>query len=75
MKPKQIIPLQALKRISWDFPDIFPMIDDVVESGDLEMANRWDHKLVYAPVGLAHMRLCLKLENQRLPFFTRSTSL
>lgn len=54
MKPKQIIPLQALKRISWDFPDIFPMIDDVVESSDLEMANRWDHKLVYAPVGLAH---------------------
>lgn len=54
MKPKQIIPLQALKRISWDFPDLFPMIDDVVESSDLEMANRWDHKLVYAPVGLAH---------------------
>ena len=54
MKPKQIIPLQVLKRISWDFPDLFPMIDDVVESSDLEMANRWDHKLVYAPVGLAH---------------------
>ena len=54
MKPKQIIPLQALKQISWDFPDLFPMIDDVVESSDLEMANRWDHKLVYAPVGLAH---------------------
>lgn len=54
MKPKQIIPLQALKRISWNFPDLFPMIDDVVESSDLEMANRWDHKLVYAPVGLAH---------------------
>lgn len=54
MKPKQIIPLQALKRISWDFPDIFPMIDDVVEERDPEMASRWDHKLVYAPVGLAH---------------------
>lgn len=54
MKPKQIIPLQVLKRIFWDFPDLFPMIDDVVESSDLEMANRWDHKLVYAPVGLAH---------------------
>lgn len=54
MKPKQIIPLQALKRISWDFPDLFPMIDDVVEERDPEMANRWDHKLVYAPVGLAH---------------------
>ena len=53
MKPKQIIPLQALKRISWDFPDIFPMIDDVVEECDPEIASRWDHKLVYAPVGLA----------------------
>lgn len=50
MKPKQIIALQALKRISWDFPDIFPMIDDVIEERDPEMANRWDHKLVYAPV-------------------------
>lgn len=54
MKPKQIIPLQALKRISWNFPDLFPMIDEVVEEKDPEMANRWDHKLVYAPVGLAH---------------------
>ena len=48
MKPKQIIPLQALKRISWNFPDLFPMIDDVVEERDPEMASRWDHKLVYA---------------------------
>ena len=60
MKPKQIIALQALKRIYWDFPDIFPMIDDVIEERDPEMANRWDHKLVYAPVGLAHAAMLEK---------------
>lgn len=49
MKPKQIIPLQALKRISWEYPDIFEMIDNAVESSDPKITSLWDRNLVYAP--------------------------
>lgn len=49
MKPKQIIPLQALKRISWEYPDIFEMIDNAVESSDPKITSPWDRNLVYAP--------------------------
>lgn len=54
MKPKQIIPLQSLKRIDRDFPGIFPMIDSVaLDETDPEEMERWDHGIVYAPIGLA----------------------
>ena len=54
MKPKQIIPLQSLKRISREFPGIFSMIDSVVlDESDQNMMNQWDHRTVYAPIGLA----------------------
>lgn len=53
MKHKQIIALQALWKISQEYPDIFHKIDNAVENIDPKMAGRWDSKLVYAPAILA----------------------
>lgn len=65
MKPKQIIPLQSLKRISREFPGIFSMIDSVVlDESDQNMINQWDHRTVYAPIGLAKAAM----ENIKGPF-------
>lgn len=49
MKPKQIIALKALRRIAREYPNIFEMIDNAVESIDPKITREWDSKLVYAP--------------------------
>lgn len=53
MKPKQIIALKALRRIASEYPNIFEMIDNAVESIDPKITGEWDSKLVYAPAILA----------------------
>lgn len=53
MKPKQIIALKALKKISQEYPDIFNKIDKAIGSIDPKISRRWDSKLVYTPAILA----------------------
>lgn len=49
MKPNQIIALKALNQISKEYPGIFKMIDNAVESSNPKITSPWDRNLVYAP--------------------------
>lgn len=49
MKPKQIIALQALRKISQEYPGIFHKIDNAIGSINPKMTRRWNSNLVYAP--------------------------
>nr|DAJ00574.1 MAG TPA: hypothetical protein [Caudoviricetes sp.] len=61
MKPSQIMALKALKRISWEYPNIFEMIDNAVESSNPKITSPWDKNLVYAPAILV---ACTSFKNK-----------
>lgn len=52
MDLKTAAPMRALKQLKYQYPNVFPMIDQCVEDKNPEMANYWNHGLVYAPVVL-----------------------